>query len=251
MIELMLLVFFLALVYEIVDSSLGQGYGTLGTPTFMLLGFSSKLIVPAVLISQACGGLVATFRHHHHGNADFSHMKTDDFKRMLVIAGFGITGVIVASVVGIKISKDVMSLYIGAMVTLIGILVLSGVVLKYGWKKLAAIGLVSAFNKGLSGGGYGPLVAGGQAVVGVGHKAAVAITDFAEVPICLVGFATWTAMGGALDWNLIIPMCLGAAIAPLIGCYITFKTPKKKFRPILGAVLLVLGILSLAKVLNP
>jgi len=31
----------------------------------------------------------------------------------------------------------------------------------FSWKRLIAIGLISSFNKGISGGGYGPLVTGG------------------------------------------------------------------------------------------
>jgi len=245
------LVFGLALLYELIDSSLGQGYGTLGTPTFLILGFGAKAIVPAVLLSQAIGGVVGTLRHHHHGNADFSDHKTEHSRKVWLIAGCGVVGVIISSILGIKISKDIMSLYIGSMVLIIGILVLSGIVLKYSWKKLAVIGAVSAFNKGLSGGGYGPLVAGGQAVIGVGHKAAVAITNYAEIIICVTGFTTWFLMGGTLQWELLIPMCLGAAIAPILGAWVTFKMSPKKFRPVLGGVLVILGALSLLKVLNP
>lgn len=160
-------------------------------------------------------------------------------------------GVIAASFLGLKLPRHILSIYIGIMVLAIGLLVLSGLTWAFTWKKLVAIGMISAFNKGLSGGGYGPLVAGGQILIGVNGKAAVGITDFAEAPICITGFLIWMLFGGPLHMNLLVPMCLGAAIAPLIGAWITYKIPTQKFRYCLGALLVVLGIFCLLRVLNP
>lgn len=249
--QILLLTFALALVFEIIDAALGQGYGTLGSPTFILLGFDPKVVVPAILISQAIGGLVAAFCHHKFKNADFSHWQSEDIKKVYIIVSCGIIGVVVASVVGVKVSKYVLSLYIGILVFVIGMLVLSGIRLQFTWRKLLVIGAVSAFNKGLSGGGYGPLVAGGQAVIGVDCKAAVGITDFAEAPICITGFVVWILCGGTVDLALTIPMCLGAGLAPLLGAWITYKTPLTHFRYVLGSVLVILGVLCLAKIINP
>lgn len=246
-------IFFLALIYEIIDSALGQGYGTLGSPTFILLGFSAKFVVPSILISQACGGLVGAYFHHKRKNADFSNGKTADIKRVYFIVVSGIIGVIIASVIGFKISKEIMTTYIGLIVLIMGILILSGVELKFTWKKLAAIGCLSAFNKGLSGGGYGPVVAGGQTIIGIDGKNSVAITDFAEAPICITGFIVWMLLAGKLPpLELMAPMMAGASVAPLIGTWITTKLhSRKKLKTVMGMTIVILGILCLMRVLNP
>jgi len=248
---LLLLVFIFALVYEIIDSSLGQGYGTLGSPTFFLLGFSPKTVVPSILISQAIGGLASAFFHNRRRNADFSNHKTNDMKKVYAIVGFGIVGVALASFVGFKLPRGMMSTYIGIMVLIIGILILSGIRFKFTWERLSVIGAVSAFNKGLSGGGYGPLVTGGQAIIGVGGKASVAVTDFAEAPICITGFLTWFALQGLPEWDLMLAMILGAGIAPAIGAWVAYKMPARDLKLVMGAVIVALGILSLLKVLSP
>lgn len=249
--SLLVIVFLLALLYEIIDASLGQGYGTLGSPTFILLGFGPKMVVPSILISQAAGGLLSAFFHNKWKNADFSNHRTDDMKKVYTIIGFGVVGVIVASFVGFKLPTSIMSTYIGVMVVIIGILILSGITLKFTWKRLSLIGAVSAFNKGLSGGGYGPLVTGGQAIIGVGGKASVAVTDFAEAPICIVGFVTWFVLQGLPRLDLMLAMSLGAGIAPVLGAWITYKLPVKKLKLTLGAAILILGVMSLLKLLNP
>jgi len=247
----LLLVLFFAFLYEISDAALGQGYGTLGSPTFILLGFDPKMIVPSILISQALGGLSAAFFHNRFRNADFTNHNTEDMKKVYLIVGCGIAGVLGASFIGFKISKEIMTAYIGLVVLAMGLLILSGVTLGFTWRRLSVIGGISAFNKGLSGGGYGPVVTGGQALIGVGGKAAIAVTDFAEAPICIAGFIGWCLLQGLPQWDLTLTMTIGAVIAPPIGAWITYRIPTGKLRPVLGSIIVILGVLCLMKVLNP
>lgn len=245
------MILFLAFILETLDSSLGQGYGTLGSPILIMLGFDPKVVVPAILISQAIGGLSAAILHHHFHNVNFSTYNTEDFKKVYWIVGCGLMGVCAASILGSVISKDILSGYIGCLVLVIGIFILSGMTISFSWWKFTILGLVSAFNKGLSGGGYGPLIAGGQVVIGVPGKAAIGITDLAELPICLAGFLVWILRGGPFDLSLVIPLCIGACLAPILGAWITYKLTMPNIRVILGSVLVILGILCLAKLLNP
>jgi len=48
---------------------------------------------------------------------------------------------------------------------------------------------VGAFDKGISGGGYGPVVTGEQMVLGIPGRNAVGITSFSEGLVSLVGLA--------------------------------------------------------------
>ncbi len=108
-----------AFLYEIVNTSLGQGYGTLGSPTFLLLGFSPKMVVPSILLSQAVGAFVSVFFHNKWRNADFSNHQTGDMKKVYTIVGTGVIGVVAASILGFKLPSEIISLYIGLMVTTI------------------------------------------------------------------------------------------------------------------------------------
>ncbi len=44
------------------DSFLGMMYGTVLSPLLILAGYNAKTVVPAILISQAAGGFVASWR---------------------------------------------------------------------------------------------------------------------------------------------------------------------------------------------
>jgi len=56
------------------------------------------------------------------------------------------------------------------------ILVTRGSGLSFAWRRITALGLVAAFNKGMSGGVYRPVVMGGQMLSGADSKSAIGIT---------------------------------------------------------------------------
>jgi len=59
--SMVLIVTVCGLVMEVVDAAIGMGYGTILAPVLLMLGFDPFQVVPAVLISQPVGGLLASF----------------------------------------------------------------------------------------------------------------------------------------------------------------------------------------------
>ncbi len=235
----------MAFACELIDSSLGMGYGTLLSPLLLLLGRTPAEAVPAVLLSQALGGGIAGLFHHRLGNARFTGSSRET-KIMLMLAGLCVAAAIAAAFLGVISSAKLISRYIGALVVVMGLVILSGRRFQFSWKKMTVVGLVSAFNKGLSGGGFGPVVAAGQVIVGQEPKSAVAITTAAEVPVCLASFAIY-ALSGTIDWKLAASLCVGAAVAGLIGPHATRRIAGRKMHYILGGLVLALGIATLVK----
>jgi len=112
---------------------------------------------------------------------------------------------------------------------------------------MAVVGIVSAFNKGLSGGGFGPLVTGGQMILGNKEKNSIGVTTLAEGPICIAGFLTYWYFKGIQDWNLVFALLVGAVLAAPIGALTTKKT-EKNLKKLVGVLLVVLGSLTLLKI---
>ena len=56
-----LLIFALCFVCELIDSGIGMGYGTILTPTLLLLGYDAQDIVPTILLSELLSGFTAAF----------------------------------------------------------------------------------------------------------------------------------------------------------------------------------------------
>ena len=239
----------LALACEYVDSTLGMGYGTTLTPVMLLLGYEPTQIVPSVLLSEFLTGVLAGIFHHECGNVDLKP-GSRPFKVVMVLTACSIVGTLVAVFISANVPGWVLKAYIGILVLAmgIGILLTIGRTFAFSWKKVIGLGLVAAFNKGLSGGGYGPLVTGGQILAGVDGKGAIGITSLAEGLVCIVGVLAYALTGnGAVDWGLAPSLILGAVLSVPFAALTVKKMPIQKMRWAIGIAITALGLFTLVK----
>lgn len=243
-----LTIFLAALACEYLDSSLGMGYGTTLTPLLLLAGFEPLQIVPAVLLSELLTGLAAGAMHHHDGNIDLraDHAARRTFGLLGLLSA---VGAIAAVMLAVKISAQWFSLLIAIIVLSMGLVTLLTArrQIRYNTGGILAIGLVAAFNKGLSGGGYGPLVTSGQVVSGVPARQAVAITSMAEALTCAVGLGAYLVFKSGMDWSLALPLIAGALLSVPLATATVKHLPEAGIRRGVGIFTLVLGVLLLSR----
>jgi len=243
------LIVVMAFLCEYIDSSLGMGYGTTLTPLLLLMGYNPLQIVPAILLSELITGLSAAFFHHRMKNSNFK-IGAIDLKIALVMAGCSIFGAVAAVFVALNLTKFYIKLYIGVLVFAMGVLILATLKrkFKFSWKKISSLGLVAAFNKGISGGGYGPLVTSGQILSGVESSNAIGITSLAEGLTCLVGVITYFSFTNhTVDWSLSPSLILGAILSVPLAAYTVKKFKRGPLRLIVGIATLLLGLFTLGK----
>ncbi|GAG53435.1 unnamed protein product, partial [marine sediment metagenome] len=229
-----------------VDASLGMGYGTTLTPVLLIIGFAPLEVVPAVLLGQLVGGLVGGLAHYRLGNISLDFRRDEQVKKRLRWLGYlprstdskiifilvvsGVIGALVGVFSAVNISEVALKTYIGAMVLVIGIIILlrkrrEGTI---SWKGLIGVGLVSSFNKGISGGGYGPLVTGGQIISGGGVRSSVGNTTLAEAMVCIVGFLCYVFVKGDIFWTLAAATSIGSIVAAPFAALIVRKVTAQK-----------------------
>jgi len=235
----------LAFVLEYMDATLGMGYGTILVPILLLLGMDPVQVVPAAILSQLAGNLVASAFHHKLRNADFS-FNSVELHAALVLGASGIAAPLLASLAALSLPSVVVKAYICAVAVGVGLLLLSGVKLGGGMsrKKALALGVVAGFNKGFTGGGYGPLVAGGQMLLGSEARSAVAVTAVAEALTCAVAVLTYFA-AGALDFSFAVPLTIGTVFSAPLAAITVKKAGSLKLRKAMGVSALVLGLACL------
>lgn len=244
-------VFLAAMLCELVDSSLGMGYGTALTPILLMLGLDPRQVVPAVLVSELVTGVTAGLLHHHDGNIDLvrDRRARGVFWRLSALSAVGAVGAVFIS---ISISLFWLTLAIGAIVLGVGVMILATARrrLQYRAGHIVAVGAVAALNKGLSGGGYGPLVTGGQIVVGISPRQAVAITSMAEALTCLVGVVAYVLLQGPLSWSLVVPVTLGAVCSVPVATLLVRRLSESLLRLIVGLATVLLGAITLLKLIS-
>ncbi|MEZ4649590.1 MAG: sulfite exporter TauE/SafE family protein [Candidatus Eisenbacteria bacterium] len=236
------LVLSICFLCELVDSGLGMGYGTILTPALLALGYPLSDIVPTVLFSELLSGLAASFFHNEIRNVDLRPRGTD-LTRALLLAGGSVVGVSAGVFLSFHLPAHVLKAVVGAIIALAGLFVVlhhNRLLVYRSWKMLL-LSVVAAFNKAMSGGGYGPLVTSGQILSGVEGRAAVGITSFAEAFTCAFGVALFLAKGGYIETHLFLPMATGALLSVPLSVFAIRKARERLLRLMIGILTMLLG----------
>lgn len=247
--ETIVLVALFAFVFEYSDSSLGMGYGTSLTPILLIMGFGLLEIVPALLLSEFVTGLTGGFFHHRFGNVDL-RLKSIDLKITVVLAVCSLVGVAISIFAFVSIPESYIKLYIGILVLSIGAVVLLtfGRTFIFTIKKIVGLGLFAAFNKGISGGGYGPIATGGQILSGVRTKSAIGIASVAEGLTSVAGVVLFFFFVPGAQWGLVPWLLLGGVLSVPAAAFTVKKVHARYLRVLVGIAICILGILTLTKI---
>ncbi|MBN2482801.1 MAG: sulfite exporter TauE/SafE family protein [Candidatus Omnitrophica bacterium] len=261
----------LAFFCEYMDSTLGMGYGTTLTPVLLIMGYNPLQIVPVVLISELFSGLLAGVLHHREGNVNLKPKTLDPFiiarrlrelgpamsfrrgvpphlKVALLLALCSVVGTVIAVFIALNLPKFWIKLYIGVLVFMMGVVILIcfNKDFRFSWSKIIGLGVLASFNKGISGGGYGPVVTSGQILSGVEGKSAVGITSLAEGITCAVGILTYVLVSKKpLDFQLAPFIIIGAICSVPFSAKSVKKITEKKLKLTIAALTIVLGAWSI------
>jgi len=241
----------IAFICETIDSSLGGGYGTILTPVLLFMGFEPLDIVPLILVSELITGLTAGISHHRMGNVDL-RPGAKPFKIALVLSLCGIMGAVIAVFSALNLPKTVIKGYIAFLIMFLGVFNLLALEMsfKFSWKKIMGLGMLASFNKALSGGGYGPLIVGGQLLSGLKAKNAVGITSLAEGLTCLVGIVVYLLMNGTglfFNWHLGLALTAGALLSVPFSVNLVRLVDEKLLRRGIAVTILILGFATFYK----
>ncbi|MFH1621964.1 MAG: sulfite exporter TauE/SafE family protein [Candidatus Omnitrophota bacterium] len=266
----------IAFFCEYVDSTLGMGFGTALAPILLMMGYSPLQVVPVILISELISGLSAAVLHHREGNVNlkpeilnvseiieklkslgyigsFKKVVPPHLKVALLLSACSIIGTVLAVFIAVNIPKFWLKLYIGCLVFMMGIIIIICFNKEFGfsWRKITFLGFIASFNKGISGGGYGPVVTCGQILSGVESKSAVGITSLAEGLTCAVGIIAYMLVAkNPLDLRLAPFVVLGAILSLPFSAKSVKKMTAKRLKLAIAVITIILGTLTIFQTLR-
>jgi len=214
--------------------------------------------------------------HHHQGNVDFAlrtrsvsetvsrlralgyveTFKTDlplHLKVALFLAACSVVGTVTAVFVAVNIPKFWLNMYIGVLIVTMGIIIIVcfNREFRFSWRKILGLGLIASFNKGMSGGGYGPVVTSGQILSGMEGKSAVGITSLAEGLTCFVGIIAYVfLLKQNLDLRLAPYIVIGAVLSVPLSAMSVKKLSTKVLKLAIAVITIILGLLTIAKTIG-
>jgi uncharacterized membrane protein YfcA len=246
--ETLIFIICLSFVSGTVDMCLGMGYGFTVTPILLVMGYDPIQAVPAVLFASFIGGILSSLFNQLLGNVDFQ-VEGQAFKTSALIGGLGSVGAVVGAMLAVGIPKFLLNLYIGLLVSASGAFVLrsKGISFKFTWVRMIAISVLGAFNKGLSGSGFGPIVTTGSLLSGIDEKASVSIQALSELPVSLVGFLTFIYLGIHVEWGITTALVGGVVLAAPFAAWLVKRMEVESLRSLIGTAALIVGLVTLVK----
>lgn len=229
---------------QLVDSSLGMGYGA--TSTSFLLSFG---VNPAI---SSMGVHVAEM--FTTGASAISHYKFKNINKKLVL-NLIIPGVI-GSIIGAYLLADVIdgnkikpfiAVY---MIILAIIIIIKGLRIKIAKKKTKKLGLLAIFGgfmDSIGGGGWGPIVTSTLMGQGRDPRYTIGSVNTAEFAIAFASGITFMLFDGIENWQVIAGLIIGGLIAAPIGAYLVNKIPRKPITVLVGILLIILSLKTLLK----
>lgn len=237
--------------FEFMDSAGGMGYGTALTPLMLMAGFDPKQVVPCIMITEMFTGLISGLIHGEFENVEWKFKPMNETtKLVVVVALIGCVCVcfsITAAYKVLKVAKFWIKLYVAMLLIVMGVcsLLTAKKYTNYRPKWMWLFAGLAGFNKGIGGGGYGPVVTVGGLLAGVPVKSMVAVTSMAEGLTCLFAVITWFALltsGVVIDYLLLPSFVIGTILAAIGAPYVTRIFPEKAWKIVVPLYCCILAV---------
>ncbi len=245
----------LIFIFDLIDSSAGQGLGTVSAPILIMMGYNPALeVIPSLVIVAAMSGLVSGWFHHEFENVNYSLKRplNDETKTVAFTAGIGAIMIVCSTLLVhyfIQPPEIFLNTYIAILVIAMGFL---GLVRVKGSKEytfrpkfIVTFAAIAGFNKGVGGGGYGPVLVMGNILSGIYEKTAAALTQTTEGFVSSVGAITFFALAygvGDIDLFLLPSMFTGSFFASILAPYILRVIPNRIWKYLIPGYSFCIGI---------
>jgi uncharacterized protein len=241
------LIFFLIGVFaQLVDGTLGMGYGATSTSFLLSMGVPPAISSTAVHVSEMFTTGASAISHVKFGNIN------KKLVRHLIIPGVlgSIAGAYLLSDVinGEKI-KPFIAVYMIGLAFIIIIKALRKNIVKKKTKYLGFLATFGGFMDAVGGGGWGPIVTSTLLGAGRNLRYTIGSVNVAEFAVSFASGITFLLFGGIVGWQIIIALILGGVIAAPLAAFLVNKIKRKPMMIAVGVLIILLSIRTLSRLL--
>jgi len=241
------LVFFAIGVFaQLVDGTLGMGYGATSTSFLLAYGVPPVVSSTAVHVSEMFTTGASALSHHKFGNINKKLVK-----HLLIPGVLGsITGAyLLSDVINGDFIKPFIAVYMIILAVVIIKKALKKTIVKKKTKKLSVLAAFGGFMDSVGGGGWGPIVTSTLLGRGRNPRYTIGSVNAAEFAISFASGITFMLFGGIHGWQVIIGLIAGGVIAAPIGAFLVNKIKRKPMMVAVGILIILLSLKTLSKLL--
>ena len=248
---------------QLVDGSLGMGYGVVCTTLLISGGVGPALASGCTHVSE-----VATA-----AASGVSHFKLGNIRRDIVLplALSGVIGGAIGAALCVFLSAEspiVFTILVSILLEDMGVLILYRFIRRKGepstspshgeqGKKssedrvkpswLSFLGLFSSFTDAIGGGGWGPIATPAIILEGVEPRKVVGSINLTEFFVTTVQAATFVVLLPTMRWDAAIALLIGGVIAAPFAALICKKLPVRGLGSLIGITLIILSTRNILK----
>ncbi len=241
------LVFFgIGVFAQLVDGTLGMGYGATSTSFLLAYGVPPVVSSTAVHVSEMFTTGASALSHHKFGNIN------KKLTKHLLIPGVlgSITGAyLLSDVINGDIIKPFIAVYMIILAAVIIKKALSKTVVKKKTKKLGYLATFGGFMDSVGGGGWGPIVTSTLLGRGRNPRYTIGSVNAAEFAISFASGITFMLFGGIHGWQVIFGLIIGGVISAPLAAYLVNKIKRKPMMVAVGILIILLSLKTLSKLL--
>ncbi len=236
---------------QMVDGSLGMGYGLTSATLLVAIGLTPVMASASVHFAQVGTAFVSGFSHGKLGNVDKTVLR-----RIAIPGGIGaFVGALLLTSISTALARPVMN----TILLVLGFYVLFRYLRhrvvqlrkgRPGKRFLSPLGLVGGFIDATGGGGWGPVTT--PALMTTGRMAphrvigTVSAAEFVVAVSASVGFLVGLGLA-AVDLTVLLPLLIGGAIAAPFAAWVARRLPMRVMGVAVGGMIIVTNAFSLMR----
>ena len=241
-----LIFFCIGIFAQLVDGTLGMGYGATSTSFLLAYGIPPAISSTGVHVAEMFTTGASAISHHRFGNIN------KKLVRHLLIPG------VLGSIAGAYLLSDVIdgdaikpfiAVYMIALAVIIIRKALKKNIIKKKTKKLGVLASFGGFMDAVGGGGWGPIVTSTLLGNGRNPRYTIGSVNAAEFAVAFASGVTFMLFGGIQGWQVIIGLILGGVIAAPIAATLVNKIKRKPMMILVGVLIIILSLKTLSKLL--
>jgi uncharacterized protein len=223
---------------EMIDGTLGMGYGVSGTTLLLSLGLPPVKASASIHTAEVFTTGMSAATHYRAGNVDWSLVR-----RLLIP---GAIGAVIGAYILTSIPGDRIKPWVAAYLLVMGIVILFRATRVSDEPKehrhLLPLGFIGGLLDAIGGGGWGPIVTGTLIARGSQPRTTIGSVNFSEFFITLAGAITFLLTIGISTWMPVIGLALGGSVAAPISAMLAKRIPARPMMVAVGTMVILLSV---------
>lgn len=233
---------------QLVDGSLGMGYGVTSATVLLSSGISPAAISGSIHTAEVFSSAASGYSHYKFGNVNKKLFKA------LVIPGVigAAAGALLLTWLG-NANADWLRIVLAAYTLFLGIKFLINAFRKPGrpkkFRHYSVLAGAGGFVDSFGGGGWGPLVTTTLINRGRNPKYVIGSVSLTEFFVTFTSAFTFFTLLGVSHWQVILALILGGVVAAPVAAKLAGKMPRKTAFILLGILVIIWSLRILLKVI--